>query len=212
MTKSIRLLLVDDHAIVRSGLRMLLDSQPDMTVVAEAERGEQALARLCQQRADVMILDLSMPGIGGLETLRRARLRYQDLQILVLSVHDEVVYQQQAHLIGASGFISKAANPERMLAAVRALAQGKSHWPELPGGEEATGLKAVIDGFNTREFEVFCRLAKGLSVARIAEELCVSYKTVANYGTCVRRKLQVSSTAELANIARALGVLPNHMP
>ncbi len=206
MTAKIRILLVDDHAIVRAGLKMLLTEQKDMQVTAEAERGEDALTWLSRQSFDVMILDLSMPGIGGLETLRRAIQRCPALKVLILSVHDEAVYQQQARTAGAQGFLGKASPPERMVEVVRQLAAGQSCWPK-PKQAAASDLIAVAESFSAREFDVFCLLAKGFTVAKAANELCLGYKTVANYGTRIRSKLNAANAAELAHIARALGIV-----
>ncbi|GAB6140006.1 response regulator transcription factor [Methylosoma difficile] len=211
-TATIKVILVDDHAVVRAGFKMLLASEAGIDVVAEAERGEAACQLYLQHQPDVLVLDLSMPGIGGLETIRRICLRDSQAKILVFSVHDEGVYINRAMNAGAKGYISKSSAPSVLVQAIQTLAAGGSYWEtalnkNLPEADSEMDYKAVVERLSTREFDIFLLLAKGLTVQKIADELCLGYKTVANYGTQIRSKLQVSTVAELAHIALVLGLM-----
>jgi two-component system, NarL family, invasion response regulator UvrY len=220
MKNRIKVILVDDHAVVRAGFRMLLLTDDTIEVIAEADRGEAACQLYLEKQPDVMVLDLSMPGIGGLETIRRICNREPKAKILVFSVHDERVYVDRAMNAGAKGYISKHAHPDILIAAIRTIAEGEFYVePGLIRDDHAfsnscleiraTDYKTLIDSLTAREFDVFMLLAKGLTAHKIAEELCLGYKTVANYGTQIRSKLKVSSVAELAHIALISGVMKN---
>lgn len=213
-------MLVDDHAVVRAGFRMLLSIDDTIEVIAEADRGEAACQLYLEKLPDVMVLDLSMPGIGGLETIRRICNREPQAKILVFSVHDERVYVDRAMTAGAKGYISKHAHPDILIAAIQTIAEGEVYLePGLIRDNHSfsskcletreTDYKTLIDSLTAREFDVFLLLAKGFTAHRIAEELCLGYKTVANYGTQIRSKFKVSSVAELAHIALISGVMKN---
>jgi DNA-binding NarL/FixJ family response regulator len=215
MNTPIKIILVDDHAIVRKGFQMLLATESSINVIAEAERGEQACQLYSELKPDVVVLDLSMPGIGGLETIRRICQRDSNAKILVFSVHDESVYIDRAINAGAKGYISKNAHPDSLIAAIQTVAAGelyieqvliKQQIPRLPTGED---YKAIVESLTAREFDVFLLLAKGYTAHKIADELCLGYKTVANYGTQVKSKLKVSTVAELVHIAILLGMIKN---
>ena len=218
MKNRIKVILVDDHAVVRAGFRMLLSTDDAIEVIAEVERGEQACQLYLEKQPDVMVLDLSMPGIGGLETIRRICNRDSHAKILVFSVHDEWVYVDRAMNAGAKGYITKHAHPEILITAIQKIAEGELYIEQglirqedpfsnerMEAGE--TDQKTLIESLSAREFDVFLLLAKGLTAHKIAGELCLGYKTVANYGTQIRSKLKVSSVAELAHIAIGLGVM-----
>lgn len=219
MIDMIKIILVDDHAIVRAGFKMLLATESTINVIAEAERGEQACQLYIEEQPDVVVLDLSMPGIGGLETIRRICHRDCNAKILVFSVHDESVYIDRAISAGAKGYISKNAHPDILIAAIQTVAAGEMYIeqglikqsnlvsnPPLPSGDD---YKTLVESLSTREFDVFLLLAKGYTAHKIADELCLGYKTIANYGTQVKNKLKVSTTAELAHIAILLGIIKN---
>jgi DNA-binding NarL/FixJ family response regulator len=220
MKNRIKVILVDDHAVVRAGFRMLLSTDDAIEVVAEAERGEQACQLYLENQPDVMVLDLSMPGIGGLETIRRICNRDCHAKILVFSVHDERVYVDRAMNAGAKGYITKHAHPEILITAIQKIALGEVYIEQglisegnvfssqSPETREAD-YKSLIESLSSREFDVFLLLAKGLTAHKIAGELCLGYKTVANYGTQIRSKFKVSSVAELTHIAIISGVMKN---
>ena len=202
----INILLVDDHAIVRAGFKMLLATQDAIEVIAEASRGETALQLYQTLKPDLVIMDLSMPGIGGLETIKRLCQRDNDALILVFSVHHEQVYINRALNAGAKGYITKNSAPELLLEAINAIMLGEIYIEKgllktTPTLATTDHYQTIIADFSTREFEIFKRLAQGMSVYNIAEELCLSYKTVANYGTQIRKKLQANSLIEIARIA-----------
>ncbi len=212
MKEKIKVILVDDHAVVRAGFRLLLSSVDHIDVIAEAERGEQACQLYLDKRPDVIVLDLSMPGIGGLESIRRILLRDSTAKILVFSVHDELVYVNRALSAGAKGYITKNTAPAILMEAIEKIAAGETYIEQglresLPAQNNESNYRALIDSLSAREFDVFRLLAKGLTIHKISDELCLGYKTVANYGTQIKSKLKVSTTAELAHIAMVLGVM-----
>ncbi len=212
--KKINVLLVDDHAVVRAGFRMLLASANSIEIVAEAERGETACQLYLEKQPDVVVLDLSMPGIGGLECIRRICNRDSLAKILVFSVHDESVYVSRAIEAGAKGYITKNSAPEILVDAIQKIAAGDIYiepglekTPRIHGNE--LDYKNLINTLTPKEFDIFCLLAKGLTTHKIAGELCLGYKTVANYGTQIKSKFHAATVAELAHIATALGIIKN---
>ncbi|MGZ4970649.1 MAG: response regulator [Methylobacter sp.] len=214
MKDKIKVMLVDDHAVVRAGFRMLLSAEADIDVIAEAERGEAACQLYLDQQPDVVVLDLSMPGIGGLESIRRICNRDSQAKILVFSVHDERVYVDRAMNAGAKGYITKNSAPGILVEAIQKIAAGKIYIEQglmknMPPQNSEADYQNIVDTLSPREFDVFLLLAKGLTVHKIADELCLGYKTVANYGTQIRSKLKVSTVAELAHIAMVLGIMKN---
>lgn len=212
MTRKIKVLLVDDHAVVRAGFKLLLATSPDIEVIAEADRGEQAIQIFQQYQPDIIVLDLSMPGMGGLETIKRILQRDNNINILVFSVHDEQVYVNRAINAGAKGYITKNSAPEILAEAIKCIYQGQSYIEQgllketdlQPSGHD---YQKIIQTFSTREFDVFRLLAKGLTAHKIADELCLGYKTVANYATQIKKKLHVSSISEMTHVAVVLGVM-----
>ncbi len=212
INNKISVLLVDDHAVVRAGFKLLLATSSNIEVIAEAERGEQAIQLYQSYQPDVMVLDLSMPGIGGLETIRRLVQRDNKVNILVFSVHDEQVYVSRALNAGAKGYITKNSAPDILAEAIQSIQQGGTYIEQGLLSKVSDDLpehdyQAIIQTFSAREFDVFRLLSKGLTAHKIADELCLGYKTVANYVTTIKKKLQVSSIAELAHIAIVLGIM-----
>lgn len=208
----IKVILVDDHAVVRAGFRMLLLAHESIDVIAEAQRGEQVLHLYQELHPDIIVMDLSMPGLGGLETIRRIRLRDDTAKILVFSVHNEQVFVQRALDSGAKAYISKNSAPEILPEAIQRVAAGEFYIEQgllkTPLGEVSQRqFQNNIDDLSPREFDIFLLLAKGLTVHKIAEQLSISYKTVANYSTAIKKKLQVNSLAELPHIALTLELM-----
>ncbi len=212
MKEKIKIILVDDHAVVRAGFRMLLAAGERIEVIGEAERGEQAIQLYLELKPDIVVMDLSMPGIGGLETIRRIMQRDNQALILVFSVHQEQVYVSRALNAGAKGYITKNSAPDILLVALECIIQGGCYveqglLKQQPDQQPShSDQQVVIAGFSPREFDVFNLLAQGLTVHKIADQLCLGHKTVANYATQIKKKLQVDTTAELARIAVNLGV------
>lgn len=213
MKNKIKVLLVDDHAVVRAGFKLLLTAAtPNIEIIAEADRGESAIQLYQSHQPDIIVMDLSMPGIGGLETIKRIIKRHQNANILVFSVHDEQVYVHRALNAGAKGYITKNSAPNILPEAIESIMQGGKYIEQgliKESSEQATTLNhlEIINSFSVREFDIFKLLAKGLTAHKIADELCLGYKTVANYITQIKKKLHVSSIAELAHIAVIQGIL-----
>ncbi|OQW69368.1 MAG: DNA-binding response regulator [Proteobacteria bacterium ST_bin11] len=206
MSNIIKILLVDDHAVVRAGFRMLLSVSGDVEVIAEAERGEQAIQRYHESKPDMVVMDLSMPGIGGLEAIRRIVARDANARILVYSIYHEQVYVRRALEAGAQGYITKNMAPNLLMTAIESIMQGNRYAePGLLTSAEPPSAnakhQAIINAFSPREFDIFRLLAQGLTVAKISDHQCLGNKTIANYATQIKKKLQVQTTTELAHIA-----------
>jgi two-component system invasion response regulator UvrY len=202
----IRVLLVDDHAVVRMGFRLLLQSQADMSVIAEAESGEIACQRFLELSPDVVVMDLAMPGMGGLEALRRILAHHPQAKVLTLSAHDDPMHARRALREGALGFLSKRSAPEALLEAVTTVATGQRYidrsLAQKLALEDIEGVaKSTVERLSEREFEVFIRLARGASVQRIAEDLSLSPSTVGTHLYNVKQKLRVTNQSELTLIA-----------
>ncbi len=213
MSEKIKTILVDDHAVVRAGFRMLLAAGNLIEVIGEASRGEQAIQLWHELNPDIVVMDLSMPGIGGLETIRRIVQRDSDALILVFSVHHEQVYVIRALNAGAKGYITKNSAPEILTEAIVAIMQGDCYVEKglMKNSVEELQIphdhQAIIREFSPREFDVFTLLAQGLTVHKVADQLCLGQKTVANYATQIKKKLQVDTAAELAHIAVNMGMM-----
>ena len=208
----IRVLLVDDHAVVRMGFRLLLQSQGEMSVIAEAESGEVACQRYLELSPDVVVMDLAMPGMGGLEALRRIRAHHPQARVLTLSAQDDPMHARRALREGALGFLSKRSAPEALIEAVTAVAAGQRYLdPSLAQKlalDEIDGTaKSVVDRLSEREFEVFIRLARGASVQRIAEDLKLSPSTVGTHLYNIKQKLRMTNQSELTLIAIREGLI-----
>jgi two-component system, NarL family, invasion response regulator UvrY len=202
----IRVLLVDDHAVVRMGFRLLLQSQADLSVIAEAESGEIACQRFLELSPDVVVMDLAMPGMGGLEALRRILAHHPQAKVLTLSAHDDPMHARRALREGALGFLSKRSAPEALLEAVTTVATGQRYIDKSLAQklalEDIEGVaKSTVERLSEREFEVFIRLARGASVQRIAEDLSLSPSTVGTHLYNLKQKLRVTNQSELTLIA-----------
>lgn len=214
MNSKISVLLVDDHEVVRAGFRILLSSQPFIGDIMDVNRGELVGQEYERLQPDVVVMDLSMPGIGGLETIRRLHKQDPKAVVLVYSIHDEAIYVERALQAGARGYVSKNSAAEVLAEAVKAVAEGKQYVEEklLPEIDDVRHMdiehyREVVDLLSPREFDVFCRLAKGMTAHEAANDLHLGYKTVANYNTQIKSKLKVNTAAELANIAVVLGLI-----
>lgn len=208
---TIKVMLVDDHAVVRMGFRLLLQSTPDIEVVAEAESGEEACKLYSEKKPDVVVMDLSMPGIGGMEALNRIRAKFPNARILVLSAHDDVMHPKRVLEAGAAGYLSKRSAPETLIQALAQVMQGKifleSGIAQKLAVNQLTGEQNPLAVLSPREFEVFKLLAQGESVAEIADLLFLSPRTVGTHLYNIKQKLNASNSAELALIAMRAGVI-----
>lgn len=209
--RKIRILLVDDHAVVRAGYSTLLRNAANIEVIAEADNGQGALREFIDKSPDIVIMDLSLPGMGGLEAIRRIIAREADAKVLVFSMHEDTVFVEQALQAGARGYITKSSAPEILVEAVRKIAQGEifldAEIAQRLAFQKTRGRNTPFENLSTREFEIFCLLAEGLNVNDISKRLSLSYKTVANYSTQIKNKLEVSTAAELARIAIRHGII-----
>ena len=211
MSRKTQIILVDDHAIVRAGFKMLLATCETIEVIAEADRGETALQLYQDLKPDLLIMDLSMPGLGGLETIHRLIQRDSAARILVFSVHHEPVYINRALTAGAQGYITKNSAPELLLDAIQCLMQGETYVEKgllktSNSLHATTDYSALIANFSKREFDVFRLLTQGMTAHKIADELCLGYKTVANYVTQIKKKLSAESLLDLVRIAEDCGI------
>ena len=207
----VRVMLVDDHAVVRMGFRLLLEGAPDIKVAAEAESGEEAVRRFPEIKPDVVVMDISMPGIGGLEAIDRILAREPQARILVLSAHEDAMHARRVLKAGAVGYLTKRSAAEELMQAIRQVSQGKTYLePTIAqqlAVQQLSGQKSPVDMLSEKEFKVFLALAKGTSVADIAEIMSLSPRTVGTHLYNIKQKLGASNSAELALIAMRSGLL-----
>jgi DNA-binding NarL/FixJ family response regulator len=203
---TIRVLLIDDHPVVRAGYRRLLEQGGGMRVVGEAGGVEEGFAVCIRTNPDVAVIDLSLPGEGGLELIRRLAARDDRPRMLVFSMHDGAALVRRVMDLGACGFLSKSAPPPELLDAVRAVHRGERYL----GAADSPRLgssSAPLASLTPREFEIFRLLAQGCSAAECARSLALSAKTVANHQTAIKEKLGVTTSAALVHVALQHGVI-----
>lgn len=206
-----KVLLVDDHAVVRSGLRRLLEINNTLEVCAEADSGETAYQIYCDSQPDIVVMDISMPGMGGLEAAKRIIQRHPHAKIIIFSMHEAVSFASQALKTGVKGFVTKTGLAEDLLQAVLDVAKGRTFLSA--GIAQKIALQTLIGDddpmhqLSSREFEVFRLLAEGKKVEEVADMLKISQKTVANYYTIIKQKLGVSSPVEMVRLAMKHGLI-----
>jgi DNA-binding NarL/FixJ family response regulator len=209
---SLTILLVDDHAVVRMGYGMLLRKMHNIDNIIEAESGEQAYQLFSTHQPDIVIMDLSLPGVGGLATIRKIIKRDEDAKILVFSIHDELIYVKRAMDNGAKGYLTKSCPPELLLEALQQVLQNEIFiQPELAQKlvkqQLAENLhNSVTDKLSAREFEVFHLIAQGDTTQTTGEKLNLSTKTIANYVSVIKNKLDVNTDIELVHMAYNSGL------
>ena len=213
MAKKITIVLVDDHAVVRAGVRRLLEQEPLFDVIGEAESGENAYQMYGELKPDVMVMDLSMPGMGGLEAIRRILMRYERAKILVLSMHEDLSFANQALKLGAKGYLLKNALGEDLVKSIKEVAEGNVFLSDDIARKMAmqsiSGDRDPIHELSAREFEIFRLLAEGLEIDAIALKLNISSKTVSNYQTMIKQKLDINTPVELIRYAIKVGIIKN---
>jgi DNA-binding NarL/FixJ family response regulator len=197
----IRVLLADDHEIVRDGLKRILGAAGDLQVAGEAANGDQALALVKANDYDVALLDMSMPGLAGLDLIRRIRIEKPKLRILVLSMHGEQQYATRALKAGASGYLTKDSAAGQLVGAIRKIAAGGVHISEAAAAGLVSAERAPHQALSDREFEVLRLLAGGRSATEIAGQLHLSVKTVSTHKTHIQQKLGLGGTADLVRYA-----------
>ena len=211
-----RLLLVDDHAVVRSGLRMLLSAESDVEVVGEASTAQEAIDEAQAISPDVILMDIGLPDMSGIEATREIKKRLPKVSVVALTIHEDEEYFFKMLEAGASAYVPKRAAPEELLTAIRAAAAGEVYlYPSLAkllvtdylNQEHDPDLKANLDGLTDREREVLSYLAEGTSNEEIAVSLVISPKTVERHRENIMRKLQLHSRAELVRYAIRKGII-----
>lgn len=208
---SIRVVMVDDHAVVRAGYRTLLAGAAGINIVAEADSGEAGFRAYIEHAPDIVIMDLSLPGISGLEAIRRIIARDAGAKLLAFSMHEDTAFVEQALQAGARGYISKSSAPTVLIEAVQQIAAGNIYLePEIAqrlAFQKTRGPSSPFASLSTREFEIFCLVAEGMNATDIGRRLSLSAKTVANYSTQIKSKLEVNSVAEIARLAIRHGIV-----
>jgi two-component system, NarL family, invasion response regulator UvrY len=211
MSTPIKVLLVDDHAVVRMGFKMLLESADDIKVVAEAESGEQGVKFYVEHQPDVVVMDITMPGIGGLEAIDRIIAKDNAAKILVLSAHEDSVHPKRVLNAGAMGYLTKRSAAEELIKAIRMVASRKMYLEaniaQQMAIQQLNGEKNPVDVLSDREFEVFMSLAKGQTTNEIAEILSLSPRTVGTHLYNIKQKLNANNSAEIALIAMRSGLI-----
>ncbi len=211
MSEPIKVMLVDDHAVVRMGFKMLLESAFDIKIIAEAENGEQAIKQYVEHHPDVVVMDITMPGIGGLEAIERIMAKDNTARILVLSAHEDSVHPKRVLNAGAMGYLTKRSAAEELIKAIRTVAGRKMYLEasiaQQMAIQQLNGGKTPVDVLSDREFEVFMALAKGKTTNDIAETLCLSPRTVGTHLYNIKQKLNAKNSAEIALIAMRSGLL-----
>jgi len=204
-------LLVDDHAVVRMGFKMLLESDTGIRVVAEAENGEQAVKLYVEHQPDVVVMDITMPGIGGIEAIDRIMAKDNNARILVLSAHEDSVHPKRVLNAGALGYLTKRSAAEELIKAIRTVSGRKMYLEASVAQQMAiqqlSGETNPVDVLSDREFEVFISLAKGKTTNEIADTLCLSPRTVGTHLYNIKQKLNANNSAEIALIAMRAGLI-----
>jgi DNA-binding NarL/FixJ family response regulator len=211
----IRIVLIDDHAVVRTGYRRLLSAEPDFAVIGEAASADEANALLLRTTPDVALVDLSLKGSSGLEAIRGMLSRQPRLRILVLSMHEGVGHVMQALRSGAQGYLTKYCEPDEVLAAIRRVATGRKTFSADIAEALATGAVETptpMQQLTPREFEVLQMLARGDTASNIAEAMHLSTKTILNYLSLIRQKLDADSDFKLLHLAARHGLVDMHEP
>jgi two-component system response regulator NreC len=212
----ISLMIVDDHAVVRMGLRMLLDGEPDFEIVGEAESASEAINRIAQVNPEVVLMDIGLPDLSGIDATREIKRIYPETAIIALTIHESEEYFFKMLEAGASGYVPKRAAPEELITAINAAAKGEVYiYPSLAkllvkdylGQQKKDHPEDSLDGLTSREQEVLVLLADGNSNVEIAEELKISPKTVARHRENIMTKLNLHSRTELVKYAIRKGII-----
>lgn len=207
----INVMLVDDHAVVRMGFKMLLETSDNIRVIAEAENGEEAIKFYMEHKPDVVVMDITMPGMGGMEAIERILNKESSAKILVLSAHEDSVHPKRVLNAGAMGYVTKRSAAEELIKAIRVVASGKKYIEASVAQQMAiqqlSDKQSPVDVLSEREFEVFMSLAKGKTTNEIAETLFLSPRTVGTHLYNIKQKLNANNSAEIALIAMRSGLI-----
>jgi DNA-binding NarL/FixJ family response regulator len=202
----IRVLIADDHAVVREGLKQIVAEAPDMVVADEAGDGKEALSKALQSDYDVVVLDITMPGINGLDALKQIRSQKPKLPILILSMHPEEQYALRVLRAGASGYLTKESAPEELITALRKVSTGKKYVSPFLAEKLASELEVdyerpLHETLSDREYQVMCMIASGRGATAIAEKLALSVKTISTYRGRILEKMGMNNNAEIIRYA-----------
>ena len=210
MLKPARVLVVDDHPLIRKGVRALIDGQSDMTSCGEAASANEARVQVDKTRPDIVVVDISLPGNGGIELIRDLQACHPKLPILVLSMHDEMLYAEQAMRAGAKGYVMKQEPPERLLAGLRAVQKGDLFVSQrltstmlnvFVGGSPRMNGRNGLSSLSVRELQVFEGIGGGMSTQQLGQKYGVSPKTIETYRAHIKRKLGLTTGNELVHAA-----------
>jgi two-component system invasion response regulator UvrY len=201
----IRIIIVDDHPVVRRGLKQILQEEPDVRVVGEAESAVEALKIIRTIDCDAVVLDISLPGASGVEILKQLKYEYKELPVLILSVHPEEQYAARVMKAGASGYLTKESAPEELVKAIRKIISGGKYISSSLAERLSTDIDASgkprHEKLSDREFEIMRMIAQGKAIKKIAEELYLSEKTVSTYRTRLLEKMNMTTNAEIISYA-----------
>lgn len=202
----IKILIADDHAIVRRGLKQILTETADMVVAGEAHNGQELLEKMRSDQWDVVVLDISMPGRGGLDILKQLKSERPKLPVLMLTIHPEDQYAVRVLRAGASGYLTKESAPDHLVEAIRKVARGgkyiSPHLAErLAFNLESISERPLHEALSDREFQVLRLIASGKTVKEIGEELSLSVKTISTYRTRILEKMKMKNNAEMTHYA-----------
>lgn len=202
----IKVMITDDHAIVRQGLKQILSETGDISVTGEAENGIQAIRIIRQQEFDVMLLDISLPDRNGIEVLKQARKECPDLAVLMLSMHNENEFAIRSLKAGAAGYLNKQSAPAQLVIAIRQVASGQKYITPALAMELANAITTGTDqplhtSLSDREYQTLCLIAAGKGLTEISEEMCLSPKTVSVYRARLLEKLKLTNNSELIRYA-----------
>jgi len=202
----IKVIIVDDHAVVRKGLKQIIEEAPDLTVADEAGSGYELLEKIRLKKYDVVLLDISMPGKDGLDTLKELKNEKPDIPVLVFTVYPEEQYALRVLKAGAAGYINKECEPEALIEAIRKVSQGRKYIsPDLAellaSNLDSGNEQALHDSLSDREFQVMCLIASGKTVKDIAKELFLSINTISTYRIRILEKMNMKSNAEITHYA-----------
>ena len=200
----IRILIADDHPIVRNGLKQIICDEEDMKVICEASNGQEVFDEISKNEIDVLILDISMPGMGGFEILEKIKQKYPKLPVLMLSALSEELYASKTLKAGASGFINKESAPIELVKAVRKVFSGGLYVSAYLAEKLASDFKHDVskppqEYLSNREFQIMCMIGSGKTITEIADMLCISVKTVSTYKARIFNKMNFKNNSELIN-------------
>jgi two-component system, NarL family, invasion response regulator UvrY len=211
---AVTVLLVDDHAVVREGYRRLLEERGSIAVIGEASDANEAYERFCQLTPQVVVMDISLPGLSGIETMRRMLARAPRTGVLIFSMHEEAIFAHRALQAGALGYVTKASAPHVLVEAVHAIARGKRYLSTQIAQELAlrnvNAEAGKLNDLSIREFEVLRFLIEGRSIRAIAEAMNLNPKTIANHQSTIKQKLGVATPVQLLRAAENLGLKPRY--